>query len=62
MATNNAFEPISIHKDVAQDLRKVSYDMTGRAGKRVTLSEALRRLIENYEQNDFAFLNEPSCQ
>jgi hypothetical protein len=53
------FENVSVHTDVLKELRQVSFELTGKMGKRITLSETLRMLIANYRRQDsFEFLDE----
>ena len=49
--TENPYEKISIKTDAADQLREVSARMSGETGRRITLSETVRRLIKRYSDD-----------
>jgi hypothetical protein len=57
-ATN--YENISIHGNMVKILRKIRSELSEETGRRITLTETLQVLINNYYKQDaFAFLDLP---
>jgi hypothetical protein len=48
------YAPASIETHVLDELRQTAFEMTGKFGRRVTLSEALHILIERYNEDWFS--------